>query len=449
MKTRSIYRCTTCGHATPRWAGKCPGCGSWNTLVEEIETRTSAKRASGKGAGATTTIGLMQVDVSEAPRTRTGMPELDRVLGGGLMAGSVVLVGGDPGMGKSTLMLQMCAHLPSALYVTGEESLQQIKLRADRLQLDASNVQVAAETAIASIAAMIETTRPAVAVVDSVQTMVTDQLESSAGSVAQVRECTALLTKVAKRTGVPVIVVGHVTKDGMIAGPKVLEHMVDTVLQFEGDGMYSYRMLRALKNRYGSTNELGVFDMSGQGLRDVPNPSEILLSDRRAGEPGTAIVAVIEGTRPLLVEVQALVSPSGYGVPQRVSTGYDAKRLQMMLAILDKRGGLNVRQSDVFVNIAGGIAIQDPAVDLGVAMALASSYYDAPLPQGVAFIGEVGLTGEIRHVSFAEQRVSEAVRLGLKEVYLPSAAAETIQAPRGGKLVPAERLLSILSMHFG
>lgn len=449
MKTRSIYRCTTCGHATPRWAGKCPGCGSWNTLVEEIETRTSAKRASGKGAGATTTIGLMQVDVSEAPRTRTGMPELDRVLGGGLMAGSVVLVGGDPGMGKSTLMLQMCAHLPSALYVTGEESLQQIKLRADRLQLDASNVQVAAETAIASIAAMIETTRPAVAVVDSVQTMVTDQLESSAGSVAQVRECTALLTKVAKRTGVPVIVVGHVTKDGMIAGPKVLEHMVDTVLQFEGDGMYSYRMLRALKNRYGSTNELGVFDMSGQGLRDVPNPSEVLLSDRRAGEPGTAIVAVIEGTRPLLVEVQALVSPSGYGVPQRVSTGYDAKRLQMMLAILDKRGGLNVRQSDVFVNIAGGIAIQDPAVDLGVAMALASSYYDAPLPQGVAFIGEVGLTGEIRHVSFAEQRVSEAVRLGLREVYLPSAAAEAIQPPRGGKLVPAERLLSILSMHFG
>lgn len=418
-------------------------------MVEEIETRSSSKRTSGKGAGVSTTIGLMQVDVSEAPRTHTGLPELDRVLGGGLMAGSVVLVGGDPGMGKSTLMLQMCAHLPSALYVTGEESLQQIKLRADRLQLEVNNVQVAAETAIESIVTMIESTKPAVAVVDSVQTMVTDLLESSAGSVAQVRECTALLTKVAKRTGVPVIVVGHVTKDGMIAGPKVLEHMVDTVLQFEGDGMYSYRMLRALKNRYGSTNELGVFDMSGQGLRDVPNPSEVLLSDRRAGEPGTAIVAVIEGTRPLLVEVQALVSPSGYGVPQRVSTGYDAKRLQMMLAILDKRGGLNVRQSDVFVNIAGGIAIQDPAVDLGVAMALASSYYDAPLPQGVAFIGEVGLTGEIRHVSFAEQRVSEAVRLGLKEVYLPAAAAEAIQPPRGGKLVPAERLLSILSTHFG
>jgi DNA repair protein RadA/Sms len=403
----------------------------------------------GKGAMAAASVELSQVDVTDAPRTRTGMPELDRVLGGGLMAGSVVLVGGDPGMGKSTLMLQMCARLPSALYVTGEESLQQIKLRADRLELGVENVRVAAETSIEAITAMIEASKPSVAVVDSVQTMITDLLESSAGSVAQVRECTALLTKVAKRTGVPVIVVGHVTKDGMIAGPKVLEHMVDTVLQFEGDGMYSYRMLRALKNRYGSTNELGVFDMSGQGLRDVANPSEVLLSDRRAGEPGTAIVAVIEGTRPLLVEVQALVSPSGYGVPQRVSTGYDAKRLQMMLAILDKRGGLNVRQSDVFVNIAGGIAIQDPAVDLGVAMALASSYYDTPLPQGVAFIGEVGLTGEIRHVAFAEQRVSEAVRLGLKEVYLPSAAAESVQAPAGGTLIPAERLTSILSMHFG
>lgn len=388
------------------------------------------------------------VDTADAPRTRTGMPELDRVLGGGLTPGSVVLVGGDPGMGKSTLMLQMCATLTSALYVTGEESLQQIKMRADRLGLDVERVQVAAETAIESIVGMITSLRPAVAVVDSVQTMMTSLLESSAGSVAQVRECTALLTKVAKQTGVPVIVVGHVTKDGMIAGPKVLEHMVDTVLQFEGDGMYSYRMLRALKNRYGSTNELGVFDMSAHGLRDVPNPSEVLLSDRRAGEPGTAIVAVIEGTRPLLVEVQALVSPSGYGVPQRVSTGYDAKRLQMMLAILDKRGGLNVRQSDVFVNIAGGIAIQDPAVDLGVAMALASSFFDTPLPQGVAFIGEVGLTGEIRHVSFAEQRLSEAFRLGMREVVLPAAAAESLSAPRGGRLVGADRLTSVLSTHF-
>ena len=448
MKSRNIYRCTACGNATPRWAGKCQGCGAWNTLVEEIEQRATLRKGA-VVADSAQAVALSAVDITEASRVRVGMPELDRVLGGGLMPGSVILVGGDPGMGKSTLMLQACAALPSALYVTGEESLQQIKMRADRLSLDVERVRVASETSIETIVAMIEAVRPSVAVVDSVQTMVTGLLESSAGSVAQVRECTALLTKVAKRTGVPVIVVGHVTKDGMIAGPKVLEHMVDTVLQFEGDGMYSYRMLRALKNRYGSTNELGVFDMSAQGLRDVPNPSEVLLSDRRAGEPGTAIVAVIEGTRPLLVEVQALVSPSGYGVPQRVSTGYDAKRLQMMLAILDKRGGLNVRQSDVFVNIAGGIAIQDPAVDLGVAMALASSYYDQPLPQGVAFIGEVGLTGEIRHVSYAEQRVSEAIRLGLREVVLPAAAAEAVQAPSGGMLVPADRLTSILSRHFG
>jgi DNA repair protein RadA/Sms len=447
MKSRSIYRCTTCGHATPRWAGKCQGCGAWNTLVEEVEHRTPAAKAR-VAADAGHTIALAAVDTADAPRVHTGMPELDRVLGGGLMPGSVVLVGGDPGMGKSTLMLQMCSKLASALYVTGEESLQQIKMRADRLGLDDRNIAVAAQTAIESIVAMIEAVKPAVAVVDSVQTMVTSLLESSAGSVAQVRECTALLTKAAKTTGVPVIVVGHVTKDGMIAGPKVLEHMVDTVLQFEGDGMYSYRMLRALKNRYGSTNELGVFEMSALGLRDVPNPSEVLLSDRRAGEPGTAIVAVMEGTRPLLVEVQALVSPSGYGVPQRVSTGYDAKRLQMMLAILDKRGGLNVRQSDVFVNIAGGIAIQDPAVDLGVAMALASSFYDAPLPQGVAFIGEVGLTGEIRHVSYAEQRVTEAFRLGMVDVVIPTTAAESIVVT-AGHLQPADRLTTILSRYFG
>lgn len=403
-------------------------------------------------AAAATAMPLASVDVADAPRTPTGKPELDRVLGGGLVPGSMVLIGGDPGMGKSTLMLQLCssvAHRGGALYVTGEESLHQIRLRADRLGVAADGISVASETNIETIAAMIEATRPAVAIVDSVQTVVTDLLESSAGTVAQVRECTARLTQVAKKTGVPVIIIGHVTKDGMIAGPKVLEHMVDTVLQFEGDGMYSYRVLRALKNRFGSTNELGVFDMSSVGLRDVSNPSEVLLSNRRGDQPGTAIVAVMEGTRPLLVEVQALVSPTGYNMPQRVSTGYDAKRLQMMLAILEKRGGIQVRQSDVFVNVAGGIAIQDPAIDLGVVAALASSVSDIAMPARVAFIGELGLTGEVRHVAFAEQRVQEALRLGLTRIYLPSTAAETLPGHLKPHLEGVEKIAPFLTAIIG
>lgn len=420
-------------------------------MIEEIERKETASRKGGRRdvsvALGREALALQDVDTSESPRLHTGMGELDRVLGGGLTVGSIVLVGGDPGMGKSTLMLQLSATVPgTALYISGEESLHQIKHRAERLGVADADIRVAAETNIEVVAALIESVRPAVVIVDSVQTMVTDMLESTAGSVAQVRECTALLTKVAKKAGIPIILIGHVTKDGMIAGPKVLEHMVDTVLQFEGDGMYSYRVLRALKNRYGSTNEIGVFDMSGVGLREVPNPSEVLLSQRRAGEPGTAIVAVMEGTRPLLVEVQALVSPTGYSMPQRVSTGYDARRLQMILAILEKRGGIVLRQNDVFVNIAGGIAIQDPAIDLGVAVALASSATDVSLPSGTVFMGELGLTGEVRHVSYADQRVQEALRLGLRKVYLPKAAAATLDQNLGEALVPIERIAQALSI---
>lgn len=420
-------------------------------MIEEIERKETASRKGGRRdvsvALGREALALQDVDTSESPRLHTGMGELDRVLGGGLTVGSIVLVGGDPGMGKSTLMLQLSATVPgTALYISGEESLHQIKHRAERLGVADADIRVAAETNIEVVAALIESVRPAVVIVDSVQTMVTDMLESTAGSVAQVRECTALLTKVAKKAGIPIILIGHVTKDGMIAGPKVLEHMVDTVLQFEGDGMYSYRVLRALKNRYGSTNEIGVFDMSGVGLREVPNPSEVLLSQRRAGEPGTAIVAVMEGTRPLLVEVQALVSPTGYSMPQRVSTGYDARRLQMILAILEKRGGIVLRQNDVFVNIAGGIAIQDPAIDLGVAVALASSAMDVSLPSGAVFMGELGLTGEVRHVSYADQRVQEALRLGLRRVYLPKAAAATLDQNLGEALVPIERIAQALSI---
>lgn len=453
MKTRSIYRCTACGHSTPRWAGKCQQCESWNTLVEEIEhreSRGSSAKLVNEARSLAQVLALDEVDTSIAPRLRTGIAELDRVLGGGLTPGSIVLVGGDPGLGKSTLMLQMSASQQgTALYVTGEESLHQIKLRSDRLGLDARSINVCSETNIETIVAIIERMKPSVAIIDSVQTMITDTLDSSPGSVGQVRECTALLTRCAKSSGIPVVIIGHVTKDGMIAGPKVLEHMVDTVLQFEGDGMYSYRVLRALKNRYGSTNEIGVFDMAANGLHEVPNPSEMLLSHRRAGEPGTAIVAVMEGTRPLLVEVQALVSASGYSVPQRVSTGYETKRLQMILAILEKRGGVQLRQSDVFVNIAGGIAIQDPAIDLAVAVALASSVMDAPAPSNAVFIGELGLTGEVRHVSFAEQRVQESLRLGLKNVYLSGSSLDSLSVSMRPSCLSVDRISPLLSTLFG
>ncbi|MBK6291504.1 MAG: DNA repair protein RadA [Ignavibacteria bacterium] len=453
MKIRTVYRCSSCGHVAPKWLGRCPACGTWESMIEEVDSQTSK----GKGrsnrssidvvAGAATPLTSVMAD--QAPRIHTGMDELDRVLGGGLVPGSIVLVGGDPGMGKSTLMLQLAAHAGAlvperaCLYVTGEESLHQIKQRAERLGVKSDGIIVASETNVERIVALIEHTTPSLVVVDSVQTITTDLMESSAGSVAQVRECTSLLTRIAKRSGIPIIIIGHVTKDGLIAGPKVLEHMVDAVLQFEGEGTYSYRVLRALKNRYGSTNEIGVFDMTSSGLREVHNPSEVLLSNRSMDEPGTAVVAVMEGTRPLLVEVQALVSPTGYSVPQRVSTGYDTKRLQMILAVLEKRGGVQVRQSDVFVNVAGGIAVQDPAIDLGVAVAIASSVIDRHIPSGVAFVGELGLTGEVRRVAYLDQRVGEAVRLGLDQIYAPTSA----EAP-SKNIVPVERLSHVLSALF-
>lgn len=422
-------------------------------MIEEIDSsksKSASKRSRAVGA-TTSATRLEEVQADDAKRITTGMTELDRVLGGGIVPGSVVLVGGDPGMGKSTLMLQLAAYVGgssgghSCLYITGEESLHQIKQRAERLGVSSRNIVVASETNVERIVALIAHELPSLVIVDSVQTTTTDLLESSAGSVAQVRECTSLLTRVAKSGGIPVVLIGHVTKDGMIAGPKVLEHMVDAVLQFEGEGTYSYRVLRALKNRYGSTNEIGVFDMTAQGLREVHNPSEVLLSDRRAEEPGTAVVALMEGTRPLLVEVQALVSPSGYSVPQRVSTGYDGKRLQMILAVLEKRGGVQLRQSDVFVNIAGGISVQDPAIDLGVAVAIASSVTDLAVPAGVAFVGELGLTGEVRRIAYLDQRVGEAVRLGLGKVYAPKASDN---ATGTSHVIAVSRLTDVLTALF-
>ncbi len=434
-KTRTLYRCTQCGASSARWAGQCAGCGEWNTLTEEIIAKDSGGRgriASGGGHGSKAKLKTMsEVEIGNEVRLKTSIAELDRVLGGGITRGSITLVGGDPGIGKSTLMLQMCAGLGErpVLYITGEESLQQIKMRAARLASPLDNMYMLAETNVEEILQVIRSDEEFSAViVDSIQTVYRPDIESAPGSVAQVRECTALLMQAAKQTGVPIFLVGHVTKDGMIAGPKVLEHMVDTVLQFEGESVYTYRILRAVKNRYGSTNEIGVFEMAEEGLREVANPSEVFLAQRNTGESGTAVVATMEGTRPLLVEVQALVTPTSYGVPQRSATGLDYRRLQMILAVLEKRLGLRLGQFDVFVNIAGGLRLDDPGVDLGIAAAIVSSFRDKSLPPELVLMGEIGLTGEVRTVSFAEVRLREAQKLGFSTVVLPQSNMKRVPA---------------------
>lgn len=389
------------------------------------ETAAAPVPAKARGARSTATsaalVRLDEVEVGEEPRIVTGINEFDRVLGGGIMPGSIILVGGDPGVGKSTLMAQMCVGLGerSILYVTGEESLRQIKLRADRLNVSASGLRLMAETNLDLIVRSIRDMSPDVAIVDSIQTTYQPEIESAPGSVTQVRECTAVLMQLAKSSGVAIFVVGHVTKEGAIAGPKVLEHMVDTVLQFEGERTHLYRILRTAKNRYGSTNEIGVFEMGEQGLVEVANPSSVFLSERSYGSSGSVVTATMEGTRPILVEAQALVTPTSYGVPQRSATGFDYKRLQMLLAVLEKRLGLGLGQYDVFVNIAGGVRVDDPAVDMAVASAIVSSFRDIPADSQTVVVGEIGLGGEIRTVAQVDQRIAEAAKLGFKSFVLP------------------------------
>lgn len=448
MKARTRFVCQKCSAVSSRWQGKCHNCGEWNSFLEETiqDAKTIALKAkAGSGAVATK---LGDVEIMSDHRLATGIGEFDRVLGGGIIPGSLVLVGGDPGVGKSTLMLQMCKFLPpdKTLYITGEESLQQIKLRAARLKDIPHDVQVMSETDVETIAGAIKALKPAVAIVDSIQTTRSENIDSTAGSITQVRECTALLMQVAKKTGTAIFIVGHVTKEGSLAGPKVLEHTVDTVLQFEGEKTYSYRILRAVKNRFGSTNEIGIFDMAEEGLREVPNPSEIFLSQRSETESGTAIVATIEGTRPLLIEVQALVTPTGYSNPQRTATGFDYRRLQMIIAVLEKRLGINFREVDVFVNIAGGMTLNDPAVDLAIASALVSSLRDNPLENDMIIMGEIGLTGEVRPISSIEQRLSEIQKLGFSKVILPKAnVAKLSRTFEGLTIIPAERIALALA----
>lgn len=421
-KITTKYVCQSCGYNSPRWAGKCPNCSEWNTFVEEASSPIKATRKPSGARSNIEPVPLSEIDQDETPRLRTTVEEFDRVLGGGIVPGSLILLGGDPGIGKSTLMMQLALRLKDCviLYVTGEESAKQIKLRAERLQAaSASHILLLAETNLDMILDIIERDVPDMIVVDSIQTMYRPGLESAPGSVSQVRESTALLLRLAKTRGVPIFVIGHVTKEGVIAGPRVIEHMVDTVLQFEGEAHYSYRVLRALKNRFGSTNEIGIFEMHDSGLREVQNPSEVFLSERRHGISGSTVVASIEGSRPILVEVQALVTPTSYGVPQRTTTGVDYRRLSLLLAVLEKRVGLRLGTHDVFVNIAGGIKIDEPAVDLGIATSIASSLRDVAVDSTSVAVGEIGLGGEIRTIGQIEKRLQEASKLGFKRIIIP------------------------------
>jgi DNA repair protein RadA/Sms len=444
-KPRSVYACTECGGQSPKWQGQCPHCGAWNTLVESVATPQPA-RFQGVAGTRSSIRPLAQVDARESQRIATGVGELDRVLGGGLVAGEVVLLGGDPGIGKSTLLLQACAALGAArrtLYVTGEESVEQVALRAQRLGLVNAPVELLAEVQLEAIVAAIATATPEVVVVDSIQTVYTEQLTSAPGSVSQVRECAAQLTRLAKQRGIVVIFVGHVTKEGAIAGPRVLEHIVDAVLYFEGDAHSSFRLVRAIKNRFGAANELGVFGMTERGLKGVGNPSALFLSQHEEGVPGSVVLVTLEGSRPLLVEVQALVDAVQGGAPRRLAVGLDAQRLALLLAVVHRHGGVETAGYDVFVNAVGGVRIDEPAADLAILLAVQSSLRSKPLPEKLAVFGEVGLAGEIRPVQRGQERIREAAKLGYRTVLVPD-ANKPKQAIENVKVIAVRRVADAL-----
>ncbi len=421
-KDKKVFLCNECGYDSPKWSGKCPACGAWNSFVEKSIRKDSAVRValSDERVSARPVL-IDEVSTDELPRIDTRDRELNRVLGGGLVPGSLVLLGGEPGIGKSTLVLQTVLRLAGkrVLYVSGEESVQQIKLRAERIEYEKSDCMIVCETSLETILGHIKECSPQLVIIDSIQTMSSEAVDSSPGSVAQIRECTTMLLKYAKESNTPIVLIGHITKEGAIAGPKILEHIVDVVLQFEGDQHYIYRVLRSIKNRFGSTAEMGIYEMRREGLRQVENPSELLLSDRHQGMSGIAIAAAIEGVSPFLIEVQALVSTAAYGTPQRSATGFDTRRMNMLLAVLEKRVGFKLAQKDVFLNIAGGLRVNDPAIDLSVISAILSSNMDVEIDATVCMAGEVGLSGEIRPINRIEQRISEAEKLGFKQIIIP------------------------------
>ena len=444
-KSKVKYICSNCGYESVRWLGKCPECDNWNTFTEElIET---GRRKSTKVPQKVTFQKISEITATEEDRIKTGITEFDRVLGGGLMPGSVILLGGDPGIGKSTLAMQAAANIKDKiLYVTGEESEKQIKLRSSRLKIKSDEYYVLAETELGQIIASINNLSPAVVIIDSIQTMYRGELENSPGTITQVRECTSLLMEEAKKNQYSVIIIGHVTKEGMIAGPKLLEHIVDTVIQFEGESNHSFRILRAQKNRFGSTNEIGVFEMREDGLREVKNPSELFLSEREKQTPGSVITSSIEGTRPILLEVQALVTPSNYGYPQRVTTGFDQRRLSILLAVLEKRANIRVSAANVFLNIAGGMRVQEPAVDLAVCISTASSLLDKVVDNQTVVIGEVGLGGEIRSVGNIEKRIQEAEKLGFTKAIVPAGNEKGLKLSNKIKVTFVENLHQVIKL---
>lgn len=450
-KSSTKYVCQNCGYSSLKWMGKCPECDSWNSFVEEIvrvdKRQASVKTHANIDLKITGLSRVSDIDVKEDRRTAAGIGELDRVLGGGIVAGSVILVGGDPGIGKSTLMVQLADKVKDKLiiYVSGEESQKQIKLRCERLGFVNDDFYILSETNLEIIAAVIDRIEPDIVIIDSIQTIYRNELESSPGSISQLRECTSAIIQIAKAKSISFFLIGHITKEGMIAGPKVLEHMVDTVLQFEGERTHAYRILRAIKNRFGSTNEIGIFEMTGTGLLEVKNPSEVFLSQRNSGISGCSVSASMEGTRPILIEVQALVSSSGYSVPQRTATGFDYKRLAILIAVLEKKIGLHLSKYDVFLNIAGGIKIDEPSIDLAAALSICSSFKDAPIDPDMLVLGEIGLSGEIRTISFIDRRIQEAAKLGFKKIVLPKSNLKGLKKDGILELIPVETIGDAIS----
>lgn len=449
-KEKTVFYCSVCGNESPKWQGKCSACGAWNTMVEHVEKPNPVGRGKSAPVGMSRTAQqLRDVTGDDELRFSTGMGELDRVLGGGAVAGSLVLVGGAPGIGKSTLLLQICNSLcagKTVLYVSGEESERQLKLRAERIGVAPDSLYILSETRLSDILESVETLKPDTLIIDSVQTMYNEQNESAPGSVSQVKDCTMSLMQLSKTQGITIFVVGHINKDGAIAGPKVLEHMVDCVLYFEGDANSPYRLLRAAKNRFGSTNEIGVFEMADRGLVEVPNPSQMLLEGRPECSPGSCVACVMEGTRPVLAEVQALVSKTSFQVPRRTSDGFDYNRAVLLMAVAEKRAGLKLSAFDAYINVIGGLQLEEPGADLPVVLAVASSYRDRSLDCDLVAIGEVGLTGEIRSVSHLSQRLAEVARLGFKRCIIPRNCAEKIDIPTELKVFPVQNIMEAIEI---
>lgn len=448
MKRKTVFVCSDCGNEFPKWMGKCPGCGAWNTLYEEVVAEApKSKSQSASIASSSVPKTLNQISVSEDTRLSTGFGELDRVLGGGIVRGSLVLIGGDPGIGKSTILLQTCGNLDSSLsilYVSGEESQRQIKLRAERLNVNTEKLKIYSETNMSSIVSCIYNEKPDILIVDSVQTMFNPDISPAPGSVSQIRDVAATLMRIAKEESIATFLVGHVTKEGSIAGPKILEHIVDCVLYFEGEQQRSQRIIRAIKNRFGSTNEIGVFEMAECGLIEIPNPSLALLSGRPTDEAGSCILCTMEGTRPVLAEIQALAAPSAFGNPRRMTTGVDLSRTLMLLAVMEKRLGIHISSHDVYINVVGGLKMVEPAADLGILLAAASSLKNRPLDDGLVAIGEVGLTGELRSCSFMENRISEAEKLGFTKCVIPAANTDKLKKFDKIEVCPCSNIKQVL-----